>query len=259
MLESKSSFIEYDFDAGVMTLKINRPEKKNALLPEMYAALAEGIRWADDSADVRVVLIRGSDDCFTSGNDVNGFVTSDDDASEGRPSQALMHALNDSKKPLIAAISGLAIGIGTTLLFHCDLVYASRDCFLQMPFTRLGLCPEAGSSYLLPRQIGHQRASEMLLLGDRMSAEQAREYGVVNEVLDQADYVDHALTKAKQLAALPADSVQTSKRLIKKGSAEATRAVITDELLEFQRLLETPEAQAIVQAFLAKSAAKAAS
>ena len=256
MFESASNYIESSLDNGVLILAINRPEKKNALLPEMYSALAAGIRWADTSIDVRCVLIRGTEDCFTSGNDVNGFVQASDDSGGGRPSQDLMHALNASKKPLIASISGLAIGIGTTLLFHCDLVYASRDCFLQMPFTRLGLCPEAGSSYLLPRQIGHQRASEMLLLGERMSAEQACNYGVVNAVFDQQDYLRLALEKAQQLAALPADSVQTSKRLIKKGSPEATRAVIQDELVEFQRLLETPEAQAIVQAFLAKSAAK---
>lgn len=258
MLESTSPHIEYSLNAGVFTLKINRPEKKNALLPAMYAALAQGLKWADEDASVRAILIRGTEDCFTSGNDVNGFVSQENDTGGGRPSQDLMHALNDSQKPLVAAISGLAIGIGTTLLFHCDLVYASRDCFLQMPFTRLGLCPEAGSSYLLPRQIGHQRASEMLLLGDRMSAEQACDYGVVNAVLDQTDYLAHANAKAEQLASLPADSVQTSKRLIKKGSPEAARSVITDELVEFQRLLESPEAQAIVQAFLAKSAAKSA-
>ena len=256
MFESSSHYIQSSLEHGVLTLAINRPEKKNALLPEMYAALAAGIRWADSSDEVRCVLFRGTEDCFTSGNDVNGFVQADDDSGGGRPSQDLMHALNDSKKPLVAAISGLAIGIGTTLLFHCDLVYASRDCFLQMPFTRLGLCPEAGSSYLLPRQIGHQRASEMLLLGERMSAEQACQYGVVNAVFEQQDYLRLALEKAQQLAALPADSVQTSKRLIKKASPEATRTVITDELVEFQRLLEPPEAQAIVQAFLAKSAAK---
>mgnify|MGYP005991166859 FL=1 len=256
MLDSSNANIEYSLDAGVFVLKINRPEKKNGLLPGMYAALAEGLRWADECDEVRVTLIRGVDNCFTSGNDGNGFVSSETDSSQGRPSQDLMHALNESKKPIVAAISGLAIGIGTTLLFHCDLVYASRECFLQMPFTRLGLCPEAGSSYLLPRQIGHQRASEMLLLGDRMSAEQARDYGVVNEVLDQAEYLDYAMTKARQLAALPADSVQTSKRLIKTGSPEATRTVINDELIEFNRLLQTPEAQAIVHAFLAKSAAK---
>lgn len=256
MLDSSNANIEYSLDAGVFVLKINRPEKKNALLPGMYSALAEGLRWADNADDVRVTLIRGTDNCFTSGNDVNGFTSKESDSPQGRPSQDLMHALNESKKPIVAAISGLAIGIGTTLLFHCDLVYASRDCFLQMPFTRLGLCPEAGSSYLLPRQLGHQRASEMLLLSDRMSAEQARDYGVVNEVLDQAEYLDYAMTKAQQLAILPADSVQTSKRLIKTGSTEATRAVINDELIEFNRLLQTPEAQAIVQAFLAKSAAK---
>jgi enoyl-CoA hydratase/carnithine racemase len=167
-----------------------------------------------------------------------------------------MHALNETRKPIVAAISGLAIGIGTTLLMHCDLIYASENCFLQLPFTRLGLCPEAGSSLLLPKQIGHQRASELLLLGDRISAKKAYEYGLVNEVLPQSDYLEYAIQKANQLAALPSKSVQTSKRLLKKTAIAETRTVINEELIEFAALLKTPEAQEIVQSFIDRSAAR---
>jgi enoyl-CoA hydratase/carnithine racemase len=251
MIESADENIKYSIDNKVLIIEIHRPEKKNALRQSMYAALAEGLRQGNADSSINVILIRGVDDCFTSGNDVNSFVASNTAPGE-RPSVAFMKALHESKKPLVAAISGLAIGIGTTLLFHCDLVYASENCFLQLPFSRLGLCPEAGSSYLLAKQIGHARAAELLLLGERFSASKAKEYGIVNEVLAQEKYLEFALGKAKQLAALPADSVQTSKQLIKRGQKSAVSETIDLELKEFSRLLNTPEAQAIVQAFLNK-------
>jgi len=251
MKESADKNIKYTVDGKVFVIEIDRPEKKNALLPEMYAALAIGLRQANEEPSINVILIRGADDCFTSGNDVSGFLASSSPSAE-RPSVAFMHALNESRKPIIAAISGLAIGIGTTLLFHCDLIYASENCFLQLPFTRLGLCPEAGSSYLLPKQIGHLRASELLLLGDRFSAAKAKEYGIVNEVLAQDEYLGFALSKARDLAELPADSVQSSKQLLKRGQQNAVSETINIELAEFARLLETPDAQAIVEAFLNK-------
>ena len=250
MKESADKNIRYSIDGKVFIIEIHRPEKKNALLPGMYAALAAGLRQANETADVNVILIRGVDDCFTSGNDVSGFIASATPAAE-RPSVAFMNALNESAKPIVAAISGLAIGIGTTLLFHCDLIYASDSCFLQLPFSRLGLCPEAGSSYLLPKQIGHVRAAELLLLGERFSASKAKEYGIINEVL-QDQYLGFAMNKAQELAALPADSVQTSKALIKRGQQSDVSEVIGIELDEFARLLQTPDAQAIVQAFLDK-------
>lgn len=254
MTQSQDPNIKYSIDGKVFVIQIHRPEKKNALLPGMYRALADGLKLADSDPAFNAIVIHGSDDCFTSGNDVNGFV-SDGDASEDRPSVSFMHALNDTGKPIIAAISGLAIGIGTTMLFHCDLIYASDSCFLQLPFTRLGVCPEAGSSYLLPRQIGHQRAAELLLLGERFSADKARDYGIVNEVLAQADYLQYAMEKAHELAALPPQAVQTSKRLIKRGDENVIPDTIELELQEFSRLLQTAEAQAIVQAFLQRKKA----
>ena len=249
MLQSQDPHIDYQVDERVLMIKINRPEKKNALLPGMYRALADGLKLADATDSIHAVLLRGVDDCFTSGNDVSGFV-GEGAATADRPSVSFMHALVKTRKPIVAAISGLAIGIGTTLLFHCDLVYASESCFLQLPFTRLGVCPEAGSSYLLPRQIGYQRAAELMLLGDRFSASKAQEYGIVNEVLPQDDYLDHALKKAHELAALPPQAVQTSKQLMKRGLQDVLPGTIETELKEFSKLLQTEEAQAIVQAFL---------
>ena len=234
-----------------MVIEIHRPEKKNALLPGMYTAMAEGLRHGDCNDDINVILIRGTDDCFTSGNDINDFVTNDKSEDEPPPI-VFMNALNEARKPIVAAISGLAIGIGTTLLFHCDLIYASENCFLQLPFSRLGLCPEAGSSYLLPKMTGQVRAAELLLLGDRFPASKAKEYGIINEVLPQDEYLEYALDKAKALAALPSQAIQTSKRLIKRGQQNVVAETMKVELDDFSRLLQSPEAQAIFQAFLNK-------
>lgn len=249
MTTDQDSYILQSRRDGVLTLQIRRPEKKNALTRSMYRALAEGLRAADADDNVRVVLIRGEEDCFTSGNDVNDFVTTTD-ADEERPSVQFMNAISGARKPVIAAVGGLAIGIGTTMLFHCDLVYAGESAFLQLPFTRLGLCPEAGSSFLLPLIAGHQRASELLLLGERFSAQKARELGIVNEVLPDAGYLEHAMDRALELAALPGDAVQTSKALIRASQQPALSRVIDTELAEFSRLLQTDDAQAIMQSFL---------
>lgn len=254
MIQSQHQNIKYSVDGKVFVIQIHRPEKKNALLPGMYRALADGLKQADDAAAINAIVLRGVDDCFTSGNDVNSFV-GDDSATGERPSVYFMLALHETRKPIIAAISGLAIGIGTTMLLHCDLVYASQNCFLHLPFTRLGVCPEAGSSYLLPRQIGYLRAAELMLLGDRFSADKACSYGIVNEVLPQDQYMDYALGKAHELAALPSQAVQASKRLLKRGIENVIPDTIELELQEFSSLLQTPEAQAIMQAFLNKKKA----
>ena len=251
MFESKDPHIEYSLEGKVLHIKINRPEKKNALTPGMYKALGDGIRIADESDLINVILIRGIDDCFTSGNDVSGFSASNQ-TNEERPSVHFMNALNDARKPLVAAVSGLAIGIGTTLLFHCDLVYASESCFLQLPFTRLGLCPEAGSSYLLPKQIGYQRSAELMLLGGRFTSSKTKELGIVTEVLPQEDYLSFTIEKANELSNLPAQAVQTSKALLKRGQNQQVSETIEVELVEFGNLLQSDEAQAIVQAFLNK-------
>jgi enoyl-CoA hydratase/carnithine racemase len=251
MITSPDLNVTYQLDHGVFVLQINRPDKKNALTQTMYVALADGIKMADQHGDVRGILIRGTEGCFASGNDGNDFVRAPDTGTE-RPSVQFMKAIAFARKPVIAAVGGMAIGIGTTMLFHCDLVYAAEEAFLQLPFTNLGLCPEAGSSLLLPQIIGHQRASEMLLLGERISAAKAKEFGLVNEVLPAAAYLEHAMNKAHHLAKLPADSVQTSKALMKRNQATPMNETIQAELLQFSRLLQSPDAQAIFQAFLNK-------
>jgi enoyl-CoA hydratase/carnithine racemase len=251
MITSSDPNIIYQVNHGVFVLQINRPDKKNALTQGMYAALAGGIKAADQDSDIRVIMICGVENCFTSGNDVNDFVKTPDVGTE-RPSVQFMKAIAFAQKPIIAAVGGMAIGIGTTMLLHCDLVYASEDAFLQLPFSNLGLCPEAGSSLLLPHISGHQRASELLLLGERFSAQKAMDYGFVNEVLPAAGYMEHAMNKAHHLAKLPADSVQTSKALIKRNQATPMNETIQAELLQFARLLQSPDAQAIIQAFLNK-------
>lgn len=252
MSETADDTILSSYDSGVQILHIHRPAKKNALTGEMYRALASGIRQADNDAAVRVILLRGEDDCFTSGNDVNDFVGSDERSSE-RPSVLFMKAIAHARKPVVAAVNGLAVGIGTTLLMHCDLVYAAEDAWLQLPFTRLGLCPEAGSSYLAPLLMGHQRAAELLLLGERFSADKARECGLVNEVLPADRVLPHALARSKALAALPTEAVQTSKHLLKRPQQAAIDETIALELVNFSRLLHSDEAQAILQGFLARA------
>lgn len=251
MISSSDPHVRYSTNGSVCIIEIVRPEKKNALTHSMYKALADGLKEADIDSEVHVILIRGTEDCFTSGNDVNDFVASEHRSNE-RPSVQFMKALANLRKPLIAAVNGLGIGIGTTMLMHCDLVYAAEDSFLQLPFTRLGLCPEAGSSFLTPAIMGHQRASELLLLGERFSARKAQEYGLVNEVLEASKVYPHALEKAQALAALPSEAVQTSKHLLKRNQNGPLDETIALELVNFSRLLQSPEAQAIVQAFLAR-------
>lgn len=251
MTSSNDPHIHYIKDKAVFIIQIDRPEKKNALTQGMYKALADGVKAAESDPKVAVMLIRGTDDCFTSGNDVNDFVSSQN-ASNERPSVAFMKAIAHARKPLIGAVNGLAIGIGTTMLMHCDLVYAAQDSYLQLPFTKLGLCPEAGSSFLAPHIMGHQRAAELLLLGEPFSASKAADYGLVNEVLSGAEVVKFALEKAHSLAALPSEAVQTSKHLLKRNQVEMIDETIALELVNFSRLLQSPDAQAIMQAFLAR-------
>ena len=248
-MNSTDPNIIYSIDGSIFVLQINRPDKKNALTPGMYKAMGEGVKAADADDSIKVILIRGTDDCFTSGNDVSGFVAGTEEPGD-RPSLVFMKAISQAKKPVVAAISGLAIGIGTTMLLHCDLVYASEQCFLQLPFTRLGVCPELGSSLLLPYFMGHQRASELLLLGDRFSAETAREYGLVNAVLPQQEYLAVAMEKAMELSKLPNGALQATKHLMKRNFQSVLPDTIDLEMEEFSRLVQTPEAQAIVQAFL---------
>ena len=236
-------------DEGVLALTLNRPEKKNALTAEMYFCLVECLKTAGRDDAVRVVLLRGAGDCFCSGNDIAAFQAGRDPDAKS-PGMVFLEAISQFEKPLIAAVQGPAVGIGTTLLLHCDLVYAASDATFQVPFVNLGLCPEGGSSFLLPRRIGHQRASEMLLLGAPISARTAREFGLVNQVYKNAELMDDVFRHARRLAAQPPEAVRLTKHLLKQSQRASILETIGVEGRHFGDRLGSVEFQQAAAAFL---------
>lgn len=231
-----------------MQISINRPEKKNALSQQMYRELTLALQQAQQDDTVRAVLLTGTDSCFSAGNDLQDFLGAGE-LNAQHPTVQFLYALAQFPKPLVAAVAGLAIGIGTTALLHCDLVYAADNARFQLPFTQLGLCPEAASSVLLPHVAGYQRAAQYLLLGEAFDATAALSMGMVNKVVSPVELMALARQKVQQLAALPADAVQTSKALLKRPQLAQTRDTITAELEQFQRLLQGSESQARIAAF----------
>lgn len=235
-------------DQGVLTLTLARPEKKNALSAAMYQQLSAALQRASSDDQIRVVLLTGSPDCFCAGNDLADFLAGGS-LNHEHPTVQFLHLLSQFDKPLVAAVAGLAIGIGTTALLHCDLVYATADARFQLPFTALGLCPEASSSLLLPRLIGYQRAAQYLLLGDAFNGEQALQMGLVNQLATQAELPALARQKALQLAALPAQAVQQSKRLLKQPLQQQIQHVLHQELAEFEQLLHSDDCKTALNRF----------
>jgi enoyl-CoA hydratase/carnithine racemase len=234
----------------VLTVRINRPEKKNALTQAMYASMIAAFRRAEADADVRVVFITGTDDCFTAGNDLADFAN----APREGPSVAIqfLETLAAAQKPVVAAVSGVAIGIGTTMLLHCDLVYAGTNARFQLPFVNLGLCPEAASSVILPWRIGHARAAELLFFGEAFSAQSASELGLVNHVFADDTLPAVALAKAHTLAEQPPRALRTAKALLKQPQAGAIADAMARETKEFAALLQGPEAREALMAFMQK-------
>ncbi|WP_150305776.1 enoyl-CoA hydratase [Pseudomonas saliphila] len=241
-----------DHSDAVLTITLNRPQKKNALSREMYAAMAEAIQDAQDDSSLRAVIIQGSEDCFTSGNDIADFVNVAP-AGADSPVYRFLKAICYADKPLIAAVNGPAVGIGTTMLLHCDLVYIADDAMLTMPFVNLGLCPEAASSFLLPRLIGHLRAAEMLLLGQTITGQRAADMGLANYAFGTgADVLDAARTAALRIAALPPGSVRLTKQLLKQGVSKVASEIMDREGEHFASLLQGPEAREALSAFIEK-------
>ena len=236
---------------GVATIEIARPEKKNALTAAMYSAMAEALAAANADAAVRAVLIAGQPGVFTSGNDLEDFMQRPP-AGADSPVYRFMQALLDCEKPVVAAVTGAAVGIGTTMLLHCDLVYAGEGARFQLPFVTLALCPEAASSLLLPRLAGHQRAAELLFFGEPFNAAKAHEIGLANAVLPDAGVLAHARERAQKLAALPAASLRETKRLMKQSVAALVPQVMQDEGEIFKRQLASPAAKEAFAAFLEK-------
>ena len=234
---------------AVAAIEFNRPAKKNALTAAMYAAMAEALTAAEADEGVRVVLFHGSPVAFTAGNDLQDFLErppTGDDA----PVFRFLQAVSGARKPLVAAVNGPAVGLGTTLLLHCDLVFAGENARFAMPFTSLGLVPEFASSYLLPLVAGYQRAAELLLLGEPFDARKAYESGFVTRIVPSEEAFDAALAAAQKLAALPARSVQLTRELLKSSHRAAVAAQLKTESEHFRRLLAEPAARAALRAFL---------
>jgi enoyl-CoA hydratase/carnithine racemase len=240
---------------GVATIEIARPEKKNALTVAMYQAMADALNAARQDSSVRAVLITGQPGVFTSGNDIEDFMSRPPgQGSEGLDSPVFrfMQALLACDKPVVAAVTGAAIGIGTTMLLHCDLVYVADDARLAMPFVSLGLVPEFASSLLVPQLMGHRRAAEKLLLGDPFTADQAVECGIANAVLPAGEVVNHARRVAERFNALPPGAVREAKQLLRAPQREQIESTIRTEGALFAKRLRSPEAMEAFQAFFQK-------
>ena len=234
----------------VARIELARPEKKNALTGEMYAQLTEALAAAGRDPQVRVVLLAGNRECFTAGNDVSDFLARKPGGTS--PVFGLFQVLPALEKPVVAAVAGPAVGIGTTLLLHCDLVYAAADARFQLPFVPLGIVPEFGSTLLLPRLSGYQRAAKLLLLGQPFTAQEAFEAGIVTEVVLKEELLEKAEAAAAMLAALPPESLKLTKRLMKQGGAKELEARIAEEGRLFVERLASPEAKEAMSAFLEK-------
>jgi enoyl-CoA hydratase/carnithine racemase len=240
---------------GVATIEIARPEKKNALTMAMYTAMCDALDAAREDAAVRAVLISGQPGIFTSGNDIEDFLSRPPGQGShvvDSPVGRFLMTLSAFDKPVVAAVTGAAIGIGTTLLLHCDLVYVADDARLAMPFTSLGLVPEFASSLLVPQLMGMRRAAEKLLLGDPFTAEQAVECGIANAVLPANEVLNHARRMAERFNALPPGAVRDSKRLMRAPQRELVAQTIRSEGELFATRLRSPEAMEAMQAFLQK-------
>ncbi len=236
-------------EAGITTLTFNRPDKKNSITSAMYASLADALEAAQTDDTVRCVVFQGHEAVFSAGNDIGDFLNQPP-ASDESPVYRFMRALAGFSKPVLAAVCGPAVGIGTTLLLHCDLVYAGDNAAFSMPFVNLGLCPEFSSSLLVPQMMGYHRAAEALLLGEPFMAEAALEVGLVNRVLPPTEVAGYAQTVARRLAAKPLSSLVETKRLMKQGQSQQVLAVMADEGRCFGRMLREPAAREAFGAFM---------
>lgn len=238
-------------DNGVLTITIHRPERKNALTPAMYEAINAALASAQEDAAVRAVLLRGHAEIFTAGNDIEDFLKTPPTGADS-PVMGFLAALSGFEKPLAAAVAGAAIGVGTTMLLHCDLVYAADTARFAMPFAQLGLCPEAASSLLLPRIAGYQAAAEKLLLGETFDAAEAYRMGFVNRVLPAAELDAFVAAQLAKLVALPASSLRATKSLMKRAGTHEIREQMSEESVHFGKMLLAPEAREAFTAFLQK-------
>ncbi|MFT6311236.1 MAG: enoyl-CoA hydratase/carnithine racemase [Porticoccus sp.] len=242
-----SEFVKTELIDGILLVTLNRPEKKNALTQPMYAVMADAIERAQTDTEVKVVVYTGVGDMFTAGNDLDDFEVSSD--GELTPVARFLANMAGTDVPLIAAVNGAAIGVGTTMLLHFDQNFASPNASFAMPFINLGLVPEAGSSKLLVAQCGYQNAAKLLMLGERFSAAEAKDYGIVNSLSD--DVLTQAMDYAAKLAAKPKKALRATKRLMRR-DAEPLAETMKQEVILFGEGLESPEFSEAVAAFAEK-------
>jgi enoyl-CoA hydratase/carnithine racemase len=239
-------------DGPIRTLRMNRPAKKNALTREMYAAMAAAIEESGTNAAIRCLLLAGGPGSFCAGNDIGDFMqAADEGGALGAPTLRFLYSLVRCEKPLVAAVAGVAIGIGTTMLLHCDHVVAAADARFSTPFAALGLTPEAASSLIAPRLMGHANAFALLVMGRPLDAGEAKALGIVNTVVAAADVEAEAIKAARDISALPPECVLASRRFL-RGSAEDIIARVDAEADEFKVRLKSPEARAAFAGFLTR-------
>lgn len=242
--------IQTTLENNVLRIRLQRAEKKNALSLAMYEALNQAFDRARTERDIKVIVIHGLPEVFTAGNDLEDFLQNPPGLDS--PVMQFLRHLALCEKPLIAAVNGFAVGVGTTLLLHCDVVYAADDAKFALPFVNLGLCPEAGSSLLLPLAAGHALAAEKLLFGEPFSAEEAQHMGLVNRLLPPADVLPYALARAERLAQQSAAALKATKHLLRAGLRDAVLARMEEEGALFISMLTSPPAQEAMRAFLEK-------
>ncbi|CAJ0727965.1 MULTISPECIES: enoyl-CoA hydratase [Ralstonia] len=236
---------------GILTLTFDRLDRKNAITAAMYQTLADALVAAETDPAIRVIVLAGHESVFTAGNDLEDFMKNPP-KDESAPVHQFLRAISTASKPLIASVSGAAVGVGTTMLLHCDLVYASETAKLSMPFAQLGLCPEAASSLLLPQLAGYHRAADKLLFGEPFDANEARELGLVNRVLPAGELDAFVRTQARKLTLLPPASLRATKRLMKEGATPQIAERMSVEGKQFGEMLRAPEAREAFTAFFEK-------
>lgn len=243
--------IDVSDQAGIRTIRMNRPEKKNALTQPMYAAMTNALGEAQEHDAIRCIIVAGGPGAFCAGADIGEFLESAQSGALRPSTVAFLKALAHNRKPLVAAVGGLAVGIGVTMLFHCDHVVASRDATFTTPFLKLALIPEAASSLLAPMRMGYARAFSMLVMGRPLSAADAKEAGIVNTVVEAGAVEEAAVKAAHEIAALPAGAVAASRALM-RGRLDDVERQIDSELRQFRERLQSDEARAAFAAFLSR-------
>lgn len=233
----------------VLTIRFNRPDKKNALTSSMYASIREALIAADRDDGIKVILFAAQPDVFTAGNDLKDFLAQDN--TQEPEAMKVLRQLAIQKKPIVAAASGIAVGIGVTLLLHCDLVYLGENTRLRLPFVNLAVVPEAASSLMLPDIMGRQRASELLMLGNFFTAQKAQEYGIANDIIANNAVFEFALDKALELAAKPREALLLTKQLITQTQRQAVQQRIDEEGVIFGERILSDEARQVMGAFFA--------